>query len=72
MTLDEVNQNLKNEEKWSLIVFLQFQVGQLYTVGGVSLEKTNDDTAAVVLVNEPFDNERGKGQYTHKVFNLGR
>lgn len=50
----------------------QFQVGQLYTVGAQSREKTNEDTSVEILVNEPFENELGSGQYTHKVYKLGR
>lgn len=49
----------------------EYQVGQLYTLVKASREETQGDTAIEILANEPFENERGKGQYTHKVIHLG-
>ena len=47
-------------------------MAQLYTVGVLSRENTNGDTGIEIIVNEPFTNERGTGQYTHKIIKLGR
>ncbi|PJF18272.1 Phosphatidylinositol transfer protein beta isoform, partial [Paramicrosporidium saccamoebae] len=44
----------------------QYQVGQLHAIAEASREETNGDTGVEILANEPFDNERGSGQYTHK------
>lgn len=38
----------------------------------MSRENTNDDTGVKIVVNAPFTNERGSGQYTHKIYKLGR
>lgn len=37
-----------------------------------SRENTNGDSGVEIRVNEPYENEYGKGQYTHKIFYLGR
>jgi hypothetical protein len=38
----------------------------------MSRENTNGDTGVQIILNEPFTNERGSGQYTHKIYHLGR
>ncbi len=38
----------------------------------MSMENTNGDTGVKIIANEPFENERGSGQFTHKEYNLGR
>lgn len=50
----------------------QYQIGQLYSVIEASRENTNGDTGVEIVANEPFDNERGSGQYTHKIYHMGR
>lgn len=47
-------------------------MGQLYTLMEASRENTDGDSGIEILANEPYDNEYGKGQYTHKVIYLGR
>jgi len=48
-------------------------VGQLYSVAKTSNLETHDDAGVEILKNEPFENEEmGKGQYTHKIYHLGR
>lgn len=49
----------------------EYKIGQLYSVTKASLENTKGDTAVEILLNEEFENERGKGQYTHKVYHMG-
>ena len=46
-------------------------MGQLFAVMEASKENTNGDTGVEILTNEPFDNERGSGQYTHKIYHMG-
>jgi len=50
----------------------EYQVAQLFTVAEVSKEQTSGDAGVEVLKNEPYDNEHGKGQYTHKIYHLGK
>jgi hypothetical protein len=51
---------------------LQYQIGQLYSVAKTSNLETHDDAGVEILKNEPFENEEMKGQYTHKIYHLGR
>ena len=44
---------------------------QLYTVGVLKPREHKWDTGIEIIVNEPFTNERGTGQYTHKIIQLG-
>ena len=37
-----------------------------------SKEQSNGDSGVEVLKNEPYENEHGKGQYTRKIYHLGR
>lgn len=36
-----------------------------------SRENTKGDTGVEIVANEPFDNDRGSGQYTHKNYHMG-
>lgn len=49
----------------------EYQVGQLYSVAVGSKEKTDGDSQVEIVKNEPYDNERGRGQYTEKIFRFG-
>ena len=50
----------------------QYERAQLYTVVEVSRQETHgQDSGVEILKNEPYDNEHGKGQYTHKIYHLG-
>jgi len=48
----------------------EYQVAQLYMVARISKQQTGHGEGIQILVNEPFDDENGKGQYTHKVIHL--
>jgi len=41
-------------------------------VAKVSKGSTSHGEGVQVLVNEPFENENGKGQFTHKLIFIGR
>ena len=56
----------------AILMRAQYQIGQLYSVIEASRENTNGDTGVEIVANEPFDNERGSGQYTHKIYHMGR
>ena len=50
----------------------QYERAQLYAVVEVSREETHgQDSGVEILKNEPYENEHGKGQYTHKIYHLG-
>jgi hypothetical protein len=39
----------------------------------MSKQETAGDSGVEILINEPFEDETmGKGQYTHKIYHLGR
>lgn len=48
----------------------EYQVGQLYAVAEASKNETGGGEGVEVLVNEPYDDNEGKGQYTHKIYHL--
>jgi hypothetical protein len=52
--------------------FFQYQVGQLYSVAKKSEQETTSGEGVEVIKNEPYENETGKGQYTEKIYHLGR
>lgn len=56
----------------SLSMFLQYQVGQLYSVAEASKNETGGGEGIEVLKNEPYEKEGEKGQYTHKIYHLKR
>uniref|UniRef100_A0A8C6PGP6 Phosphatidylinositol transfer protein alpha isoform n=1 Tax=Nothobranchius furzeri TaxID=105023 RepID=A0A8C6PGP6_NOTFU len=49
---------------------LTYQVGQLYAVAEASKSETGGGDGVEVLVNEPYEENGEKGQYTHKVYHL--
>ena len=49
----------------------EYQVGLLYTVAIGSKEKSDGDSQVEIVTNEPYENERGRGQYTEKNFRFG-
>lgn len=51
---------------------LQYQVGQLYAVAEASKDQTGGGEGVEVLVNEPYEEDGEKGQYTHKIYHLKR
>lgn len=50
----------------------QYQVGQLFSVAEASKNETGGGEGIEVLKNEPYEDESGKGQYTHKKYHLQR
>lgn len=37
-----------------------------------SVQETNDDSGVEVIKNEPYEDANSKGQYTEKIYHLGR
>lgn len=56
----------------SCLLVLQYQVGQLYAVAEASKNETGGGEGVEVLVNEPYEKDGEKGQYTHKIYHLQR
>lgn len=56
----------------SPFLLFQYQVGQLYAVAEASKNETGGGEGVEVLVNEPYEKDGEKGQYTHKVYHLQR
>nr|XP_045014801.1 phosphatidylinositol transfer protein alpha isoform isoform X2 [Jaculus jaculus] len=48
----------------------EYQVGQLYSVAEASKNETGGGEGVEVLVNEPYEKDGEKGQYTHKIYHL--
>ncbi|XP_074535572.1 phosphatidylinositol transfer protein beta isoform-like [Halichoeres trimaculatus] len=48
----------------------EYQVGQLYAVAEASKNETGGGEGVEVIENKPYENEEGKGQYTHKIYHL--
>jgi len=49
----------------------EYQVAQLYMVSKISKQQTGHGEGIQILENRPFDDENGKGQYTHKIIHIG-
>ncbi|POI28735.1 hypothetical protein CIB84_007517 [Bambusicola thoracicus] len=56
----------------SLFFTFQYQVGQLYSVAEASKNETGGGEGIQVLINEPYEKDDEKGQYTHKIYHLKR
>lgn len=56
----------------SVFLPLKYQIGQLYSVAEASKNETGGGEGVEVLVNEPYEKDGEKGQYTHKVYHLER
>lgn len=48
----------------------EYQVAQLYMIARISKQSTGNGEGIEVVENKPFDDENGKGQYTHKIIHL--
>lgn len=48
----------------------EYQVGQLYAVAEASKNETGGGEGVEVIVNEPYEKDGEKGQYTHKIYHL--
>ncbi|KAJ1920854.1 hypothetical protein H4219_001091 [Mycoemilia scoparia] len=46
----------------------EYHIAQLFAVAKMSLQETGGGEGVEVAVNEPYDNEMGKGQYTKKIY----
>lgn len=55
---------------YSVHFSFQYQVGQLYAVAEASKNETGGGEGVEVKVNEPYEKDGEKGQYTHKVYHL--
>jgi len=49
----------------------EYRVAQPYMISRVSKQQTGNGEGIQILENKPFDDENGKGQYTHKIIHLG-
>jgi len=49
----------------------EYQIAQLYMVAKISREQTHGGEGIQILENRPYDDETGKGQYTHKIYKIG-
>ncbi|XP_030273575.1 phosphatidylinositol transfer protein beta isoform-like isoform X1 [Sparus aurata] len=48
----------------------EYQVGQLFSVAEASKNETGGGDGIEVLVNEPYEEDGEKGQYTHKIYHI--
>jgi len=49
----------------------EYQIAQLYMVARFSRERSTKGEGIEIVKNEPYDDENGKGQYTHKIIHIG-
>uniref|UniRef100_A0AAR2KD60 Phosphatidylinositol transfer protein beta isoform n=1 Tax=Pygocentrus nattereri TaxID=42514 RepID=A0AAR2KD60_PYGNA len=56
--------------EWHLCPHIRYQVGQLYSVAEASKNETGGGEGIEVLMNEPYEKDGEKGQYTHKIYHL--
>eukprot|EP01110_Echinostelium_bisporum_P002755 TRINITY_DN16844_c0_g1_i1.p1 TRINITY_DN16844_c0_g1~~TRINITY_DN16844_c0_g1_i1.p1 ORF type:complete len:271 (-),score=67.34 TRINITY_DN16844_c0_g1_i1:76-888(-) len=49
----------------------EYRIAQLYTVAKMSKQQTGHGEGVEIKENKPYDDENGKGQYTHKIFHIG-
>lgn len=60
-----------NQNNHALVLLsFQYQVGQLYAVAEASKSETGGGEGVQVIVNESYEKEGEKGQYTHKIYHL--
>ncbi|KAJ2039905.1 hypothetical protein H4S03_001392 [Coemansia sp. S3946] len=50
----------------------EYRIAQLYAVAKMSMSETGSGEGVEVIKNEPYDNEKGKGQYTKKIYSFAR
>ncbi|KAJ2870368.1 hypothetical protein GGH93_005628 [Coemansia aciculifera] len=50
----------------------EYRIAQLYAVAKMSMNETGSGEGVQVIKNEPYDNEKGKGQYTKKIYSFAR
>ncbi|KAJ2628658.1 hypothetical protein GGF44_004436 [Coemansia sp. RSA 1694] len=48
----------------------EYRIAQLYAVAKMSMNETGGGEGVEVIQNEPYDNEKGKGQYTRKIYSF--
>jgi len=48
----------------------EYKRAQLYMVARVSKENTTNHEGIEIIKNEPYEDENGKGQFTHKIFHI--
>lgn len=48
----------------------EYKVGQLYSIAEASKDQTGGGEGVEILKNEPYSDETGSGQYTHKIYRM--
>ncbi len=48
----------------------EYRIAQLYMVSRFSRERTTKGEGIEIVKNEPYEDEKGKGQFTHKIVYL--
>eukprot|EP01117_Protostelium_nocturnum_P013076 TRINITY_DN4852_c4_g1_i1.p1 TRINITY_DN4852_c4_g1~~TRINITY_DN4852_c4_g1_i1.p1 ORF type:complete len:319 (-),score=114.95 TRINITY_DN4852_c4_g1_i1:69-1025(-) len=49
----------------------EYRMAQLYMVAKFSRERTTRGEGITIVKNEPYEDENGKGQFTHKIIHIG-
>jgi len=49
----------------------EYRIAQLYMVARFSREKTSKGEGVEIIKNEPYEDDNGKGQFTHKIIHIG-
>lgn len=49
----------------------EYQIAQIYMVSKISKQQTGNGEGIQIIESKPFDDENGKGQYTHKILHIG-
>ena len=78
----QLNYRKNVDNKYLICFYVQYQVGQLYSVAEASKNETGGGEGVEVIKNEPFDESSKnvsllggkftKGQYTYKIYHLQR
>jgi len=49
----------------------EYRIAQLYMVARFSKERTSKGEGIEIVKNEPYEDENGRGQFTHKIIHVG-
>jgi len=49
----------------------EYQIAQRYMVSKISKQQTGNGEGIEIVESKPFDDENGKGQFTHKILHIG-
>ncbi|KAL0212706.1 hypothetical protein RCL1_006332 [Eukaryota sp. TZLM3-RCL] len=50
----------------------EYHIGQLYTCAIAARNESDGQDGLEIIANEPYEDERSKGQYTHKILHLAK